>query len=658
MQTPIPVKPTAPTQTINTEALSQAIAASRDFLLGEQYPEGYWVSELESNVTITAEILILYKIWGIADQFPLAKMQTYLWQQQREHGGWELYYGDGGELSTSIEAYTALRILGVPADDPRLVKAKAFILGKGGISKSRIFTKMHLALIGCYDWRGAPSIPPWIMLLPDWFPFTIYEMSSWARSSTVPLIIVCDQKPVYDIADGLRVDELYAEGVDNVEYELPKSGTLWDAFVGLDHVFKFQESNHLVPFRQKGLDAAEKWVLERQEVSGDWGGIIPAMLNSLLALRSLGYDRHDPYVQRGLTAIANFGIETEETYCVQACVSPIWDTAWMVRALAEAGLAKDHPALVKAGQWLLDKQILTYGDWQVKNPQGKPGAWAFEFDNNFYPDIDDSSVVMMALKGITLPDEDRKWAAINRSLNWIATMQCKTGGWAAFDIDNDQDWLNQLPYGDLKAMIDPSTADITARVIEMLGVCGLTMEQSRVERGLTYLIQEQEADGSWFGRWGVNYLYGTSGALSALAVSNPQQFKPQIQAAIAWVVRCQNLDGGWGETCESYKDTSLKGKGISTPSQTAWALIGLIDAVQALSELEKNQDLETAIAKGVNYLITQQTPDGSWDEAEFTGTGFPCHFYIRYHYYRQYFPLIALARYQSLYFPHSVNYAA
>ncbi|MGA1623711.1 MAG: squalene--hopene cyclase, partial [Synechocystis sp.] len=236
MQTPIPVKPTALTQTINAEALSQAIAASRDFLLGQQYPEGYWVSELESNVTITAEILILYKIWGIADQFPLAKMQTYLWQQQREHGGWELYYGDGGELSTSIEAYTALRILGVPADDPRLVKAKTFILGKGGISKSRIFTKMHLALIGCYDWRGAPSIPPWIMLLPDWFPFTIYEMSSWARSSTVPLIIVCDQKPVYDIADGLRVDELYAEGVDNVKYELPKSGTLWDAFVGLDHV--------------------------------------------------------------------------------------------------------------------------------------------------------------------------------------------------------------------------------------------------------------------------------------------------------------------------------------------------------------------------------------------------------------------------------------
>jgi len=642
MQTQVPVSTLSPSLT----DLSQAIAASRDFLLGEQSAVGYWVSELESNVTITAEVIILYKIWGIAATKPLEKAKTYLLQQQRDHGGWELYYGDGGELSTSIEAYTALRILGMPANDPRMIKAKNFILGKGGISKSRIFTKMHLALMGCYDWRGAPSIPPWLMLLPDWFPFTIYEMSSWARSSTVPLIIVCDQKPVYDIADGLRVDELYAEGIDNVQYQLPKSGTIWDAFVGLDHVFKFQEQNHLTPFRHQGLKAAEKWILERQEVSGDWGGIIPAMLNSMLALKVLGYDLQDPYVQRGLEAIANFALETEDIYCIQACVSPIWDTAWMVRALAEAGLAKNHPALVKAGQWLLDKQILTYGDWQVKNPQGKPGAWAFEFDNNFYPDVDDTAVVVMALTGITLPDEARKQGAISRAVDWIATMQCKTGGWAAFDIDNDQDWLNQLPYGDLKAMIDPSTADITARVIEMLGACGLTMDQSRIERGLAYLIQEQERDGSWFGRWGVNYLYGTSGALSALAIYDAQRFQNPIQTAIAWLLSCQNPDGGWGETCESYKDLRLKGKGNSTPSQTAWALIGLIDAVNALPELRQNRDLETAIAKGVQFLINSQTVEGSWDEVEFTGTGFPCHFYIRYHYYRQYFPLIALARYQ------------
>ncbi|MFN9175401.1 MAG: squalene--hopene cyclase, partial [Synechocystis sp.] len=381
---------------------------------------------------------------------------------------------------------------------------------------------------------------------------------------------------------------------------------------------------------------------------GYWGGIFPALRSFLLALNVLGYDRPEPYVQGGLTAIANFGIETEETYCIQACVSPVWDTAWMVRALAEAQLPKDHPALVKAGEWLLDKQILTYGDWQVKNPQGKPGAWAFEFDNNFYPDIDDTAVVVMALDGITLPNEARKQAAMDRAVDWIATMQCKTGGWAAFDIDNDQDWLNQLPYGDLKAMIDPSTADITARVIELLGACGLTMDSRRVERGLAYLMQEQENDGSWFGRWGVNYLYGTSGALSALAIYDPQRFKTPIETAIAWLVRCQNPDGGWGETCESYKDVRLKGQGNSTPSQTAWALIGLIDAVKGLPGLRQNSDLETTIANGVQFLVDRQTANASWEEVEFTGTGFPCHFYIRYHYYRQYFPLIALARYQTL----------
>ncbi|MBE9240623.1 squalene--hopene cyclase [Synechocystis salina] len=632
----------------STEQVRQAIAASRDFLLSEQYPDGYWWSELESNVTITAEVVILHKIWGTAAQRPLEKAKSYLLQQQRDHGGWELYYGDGGELSTSVEAYTALRILGVPATDPALLKAKNFIVGRGGISKSRIFTKMHLALIGCYDWRGTPSIPPWVMLLPNNFFFNIYEMSSWARSSTVPLMIVCDQKPVYDIAQGLRVDELYAEGVENVQYKLPESGTIWDIFIGLDSLFKLQEQVKVVPLREQGLALAEKWILERQEVSGDWGGIIPAMLNSLLALKVLGYDLHDPYVQRGIAAIDNFAVETEDSYSIQACVSPVWDTAWVVRALAEADLGKDHPALVKAGQWLLDKQILTYGDWQIKNPQGKPGAWAFEFDNNFYPDIDDTCVVMMALQGITIPDEARKQGAIDKALQWVATMQCKTGGWAAFDIDNDQDWLNQLPYGDLRAMIDPSTADITARVIEMLGACGLTMDSQGVERGLAYLLQEQEQDGSWFGRWGVNYLYGTSGALSALAIYDAQRFAPQIKAAIAWLLSCQNADGGWGETCESYRNKQLKGKGNSTASQTAWALIGLLDALKYLPSLGQDAKLTTAIEGSVAFLVQGQTAKGTWEEAEFTGTGFPCHFYIRYHYYRQYFPLIALARYNHL----------
>jgi squalene-hopene/tetraprenyl-beta-curcumene cyclase len=630
-------------QETSPQQIKKAIQASQEYLMSLQYPDGYWWSELESNVTITAEVVILHKIWGTDKDRPLQKAETYLRQQQQDHGGWELYFGDGGEISTSVEAYMALRVLGVPADDPQLLKAKDFILSKGGISKTRIFTKLHLALIGCYDWRGTPSIPPWIMLLPEWFPFTIYEMSSWARSSTVPLIAVCDQKPIYDLGSKITLDELYAEGIEKVQYELPRNNNWADIFIGLDSFFKLLEKANLVPWRKTGLKAAEKWILERQEVSGDWGGIIPAMLNSMLALKVLGYDVNDPFVQRGFAALDNFAVETENTYCIQACVSPVWDTAWVVRALVESGIKPDHPALVQAGEWLIKKQILTYGDWYVKNKLGKPGGWAFEFDNNFYPDLDDSAVVVMALAGLDLPDDGVKKATMQRGVEWMATMQCKAGGWAAFDIDNDQDWLNDLPYGDLRAMIDPNTADVTARVLEMLGSCHLSMEPERIERALAYLEKEQESDGSWFGRWGVNYLYGTSGVISALAVIDPVRYQDRLKKAIAWIESCQNADGGWGETCESYKNSSLKGQGISTASQTAWALIGLLDGGKATGLFS-----QTAIADGINYLISTQKDDGSWDETEFTGTGFPCHFYIRYHMYRQYFPLIALGRYDQL----------
>ncbi|MBE8986874.1 squalene--hopene cyclase [Nostoc sp. LEGE 12450] len=627
---------------VKVNQIAEAIAASQQYLLSIQNPAGYWWAELESNVTITAETVLLHKIWGTDKTRPLHKVEAYLRQEQRQHGGWELYYGDGGELSTSVEAYMALRLLGVPASDPAMIRAKAFILQRGGISKTRIFTKLHLALIGCYNWRGIPSLPPWIMLLPKAFPVNIYEMSSWARSSTVPLLIVCDRKPVFITDPTINLDELYAEGVDQVRWELPQSGDWTDLFLTLDQGFKWAESLNLVPFREEGIKAAEKWILERQEATGDWGGIIPAMLNSMLALRCLDYDRSDPIVERGLQAIDNFAIETENSYRVQPCISPVWDTAWAMRALVESGFAPDHPAVVKAGEWLLQKQILDYGDWAVKNRQGKPGAWAFEFDNRFYPDVDDSAVVVMALHLAKLPNEKIKQAAIARALNWIASMQCKPGGWAAFDLDNDQDWLNSIPYGDLKAMIDPNTADVTARVVEMLGACDLSIDSDNLERSLTYLLREQETEGCWFGRWGVNYIYGTSGVLSALALINPQRHKVSIERGAAWLVGCQNPDGGWGETCRTYNDPSLKGKGNSTASQTAWALIGLLAAGEATGNLA----LE-AIEQGISYLMATQQPDGTWFEANFTGTGFPCHFYLKYHLYQQYFPLIALGRYQA-----------
>lgn len=651
---------------VSGSPLEAAISASQNYLLSLQHPDGYWWGELESNVTITSEVILLHKIWGTDVDRPLHKAERYLRSQQRDHGGWELYFGDGGDLSTTVETYMALRLLGVPQTDAALLRAKEFILARGGITKTRIFTKFHLALIGAYDWRGIPSIPPAIMFLPSikieipnpfgseplfsGHTFSIYEMSSWARGSTVPLLIAFDRKPVFITDPTIALDELYVEGAAAAKYELPRKSDWTDLFVDLDNAFKVAEDWNLMPFREEGIKAAEKWILERQEATGDWGGIIPAMLNSLLALRCLGYDASDPFVDRGLKAIDHFAIETEDTYRVQACVSPIWDTGLVVRSLIESGLPADHPDLVKAGQWLLDKQILSYGDWAVKNTAGKPGAWAFEFDNRFYPDVDDSAVIVMALNLIQMPNEKLKQSAIARCVDWISTMQCKSGGWAAFDLDNDQDWINAIPYGDLKAMIDPNTADVTARVLEMLGrlessstppqvFAALTPE--RVDRALAYLMREQESDGSWFGRWGVNYIYGTSGVLAALALIAPETHRTSIDRGVNWLIKCQNPDGGWGETCESYKDRSLKGKGESTASQTAWALIGLLAAGDGTGTYAWE-----AIDRGVQYLIQSQHSDGTWNEDHFTGTGFPGHFYIKYHLYQQHFSLTALGRYQ------------
>ncbi|MFB2881556.1 squalene--hopene cyclase [Floridanema aerugineum] len=629
--------------TVSRNSLEAAIKASQDYLLSIQYPDGYWWAELQSNVTITSEAVLLHKIWGTDSSRPLHKVETYLRKEQRKHGGWELFYGDGGELSTTIEAYMALKLLGVSETDPAMSKAREFILAKGGISKARIFTKLHLALIGCYDWRGLPSIPPWVMFLPEFFPVNIYEMSSWARSSTVPLLIVFDRKPIFITNPAINLDELYAEGVNNVKFELPKNNDWSDIFLHLDNAFKFAEKLNLVPFREEGIKAAEKWVLERQEATGDWGGIIPAMLNSLLALRTLDYDVADPIIERGLQALDNFSLENEDTYRVQACISPVWDTALVMRSLVDSGIAPNHPALVRAGEWLIEKQILDYGDWAVKNKKGKPGAWAFEFVNNFYPDVDDSAVIVMALNQVKLPNEKLKQAAINRAVDWIASMQCQDGGWAAFDLNNNADWLNAIPYGDLKAMIDPNTADVTARVLEMLGNCQISLDDYNMNRALEYLKKEQETEGCWYGRWGVNYIYGTSGVLAALSLVAPKFHRSNIEKGAAWLVSCQNADGGWGETCFSYNDPSLKGKGDSTASQTAWALIGLIAAGEATGKFAKE-----AMDRGVNYLLATQKSDGTWDEDYFTGTGFPCHFYIKYHLYQQHFPLTALGRYHAL----------
>jgi squalene-hopene/tetraprenyl-beta-curcumene cyclase len=624
-----------------------AVRKATEALFRKQQPGGYWWAELQSNPSITAEVLLLHHVWGNFERVPTAQAEAYFRREQRAHGGWELAYGDGGELSVSIEAYLALRMLGVTADDPALERARAFILARGGISSSRIFTKMHLALIGAYDWAGLPSLPPLLMMLPAEGPVSIYELSSWARGSTVPLIALFDRKPVY--GPTLALDELYAEGRANVRFTLPRPKDAFETFfLGLDAVMKFGERNGIVPFRRAGIARAEQWTVQRQEATGDWGGIIPAMLNAMLALRALGYDASDPVVTRGWSALDGFTIVDEDSYRVQPCISPVWDTGLAVRSLVDAGVPRNDPRLIAAVSWLLEKQIVaTYGDWAVKNRQGKPGGWAFEFENAWYPDVDDTAVVAMALGAVDHPDAPRVQAALVRAAQWVETMQCKTGGWGAFDVDNDQDWLNRVPYGDLKAMIDPSTADVSARVLEMVTRCNLSaFDGTRFERGLAYLLNEQEIDGAWFGRWGVNYVYGTSGALAALGPARPDgSIDRAVVRGAVWLRSVQNADGGWGETTDSYKNPQLRGIGPSTASQTAWALIGLLETVQRLPLL--TDEFAPSIERGVDYLLAKQRSDGNWDEPEFTGTGFPVHFYLNYHQYRLHFPLSALGRYAA-----------
>jgi len=642
------VAATAPVYRPRTiDRVEDALAGSRERLLGMQHPDGYWWAKLDSNATITAEVVLFHKIWGTESGRPMRKMRAYLLREQRGHGGWELFYDDGGELSVSIEAYMALRLLGVPADAPNMLRARDFIVARGGISKARVFTKLHLALIGCYEWRGLPILPAWIMLLPKWSPFTIYDFSSWARGSTVPLAVVFDERPVFATSPHVTLDELYAEGRDRATFQVPRGERFVDdIFYGIDRVLRVMQDSNAVPFRKKGVKAAHDWFMERQEPKGDWAGIIPAMLNSMLALRTMGYDKNDPAVVRGMEALDRFGVEDDETYWVQPSISPVWDTALVARALIEGGIAPDHPALVRAGEWLLSKQILKPGDWRRRS-DGEPGGWAFEFDNDYYPDVDDTAAVVTALAMIRMPDEPRKRLAIDRAARWVDAMQSTPGGWGAYDVDNDKDWLNRLPYADLRAMIDPNTADLTAHVLEMHYRSDTIADRDVIERGIRFLLAEQEPDGSWFGRWGVNYLNGTGAAMTAIGLLAPTPgYQASLERGVGWLLRIQNDDGGWGETCRSYEDLREKGIGPSTPSQTAWALSGLLAADDYLDDVGR-----AALERGIAFLLDRQRADGGWDEPEYTGTGFPWHFYLNYNLYREHYPLSVLGRYAELHGP-------
>ena len=621
-----------------TDRISDAIARSHHYFIHCQHRDGFWWFELESNVTITAEYLMLLTFAGIEDKQKNEKIANHILKHQRPDGTWAIYKGGQGDISTSVEAYFALKLAGYPADDPRLEKARQFIIAAGGLGETRFFTKIFLALFGQYDWKAIPSVPVEIVLLPPWFPLNIYNFSSWARATFVPLSVVLDAKPVRAVPEARGVRELIAHDQACGSATRGEPILSWKRFFGqLDKLVKATEESRVRSFREKGLAQALRWVRDHQEETGDWGGIQPAMVNSLLALLVQGHSISYEPVRKGFEALGRCTMERGDELVLQSCISPVWDTALTALALSCSDLEENHPSMVNACQWLAGKQIFKKGDWSVKRPGLEPGGWAFEFVNNWYPDIDDTAVVLMLLckcgsHGFLKPENFR------RAVGWVLGMQGKDGGWGAFDVDNDVEVLNQIPFGDLEAMIDPSTPDITGRVLELLGCIDYLPSSKAVRKALKFLKKTQEKDGLWWGRWGVNYIYGTWSVLAGLASIGEDMTKPYVRKAVAALKRCQNPDGGWGEGCESYADPHLRMRGKSTPSQTSWAVMALIAAGEGACREAIN---------GIEFLLRGQASDGTWEEEEFTATGFPKHFMIKYHNYRNCFPLMALGKFRN-----------
>jgi len=636
--------------------VESAIVRSRDFLLSEQHPDGYWCGELEADAMLEADYIFLHTLLESGDPGRLERACTEMMRYQNEDGSWSIYPGGPGNISLAVKCYSSAKLMGISGDDPRLVKARAWILANGGVVECNTFTKMYLCALGEYDYDAVPAIPPEIVLFPKWFYFNIYEISSWSRSILVPLAILYARKPFKKIPAEQGIDELFVGGRANSNLRLrwdKKSILSWrNFFIVLDRIIHLAEAVHIRPLRTLAINRAEKWMLDRLEMTDGLGAIYPAMLNAIIALRSLGYSEDDPQVIRARDEFEKLGIEEPAndeiaaTFRMQPCVSPVWDTAQAVFALGEAGVPRTDPRMVKAADWMLSKEVRQKGDWAVKVPKVEPGGWYFEFNNEFYPDTDDTAQVLMALKQVDNPRERYQDQVARRAIDWEFAMQCRNGGWGSFDKDNTKMIFQYIPFADHNAMLDPPTVDITGRMLEMLALYGYTQDDKRVQKAIKFILKEQEPDGSWFGRWGVNYIYGTFLVLRGLDAVGFDHLEPQIQQAAEWIRMVQNPDGGWGETCGSYDDPNTRGVGPSTPSQTAWALLGLLAA---------GDDRSDSIAKGVRWLLTRQNADGGWDEVMgegktrqsiITGTGFPRVFYLAYTMYRQYFPLMALTSYK------------
>ena len=684
-----------------------ALDRAREHLLGLQHEAGWWQGELETNVTMDAEDLLLRQFLGVRSDADTAAAARWIRSKQRDDGTWANFYGGPGDLSTTVEAYVALRLAGDAPGLPHMATAADWIRGRGGIPATRVFTRIWLAMSGQWSWDDLPVIPPELIYLPAWVPLNIYDWACWARQTIVPLAVVAHFRPVRALPFSL--DELYGNarpaqappdawsrwfsGLDKAlhAYEsrllgkrrrrslrrpparlpvppsLPNAGSAADAVASGDRPPGHGNGPAAV-IRRAALRRCADWIIARQEQDGCWGGIQPPWVYSLIALNLLGYRLDHPVIARGFAGLERFMIREETadgpTRRMEACQSPVWDTALAMVALGDASVPEDHPAMVRAGEWILGEELPGPGDWQVRRPHLEPGGWAFEFDNDGYPDTDDTAEVILALRrrwparqgrsgpgrsaepadrapsGPVAPGpaSERAEAAISRGLRWLVGMQSKDGGWGAFDADNDRQVITKLPFCDFGAVIDPPSADVTAHIVEALAAEGMA-DCAAARRGVVWLLRQQESDGSWFGRWGANYVYGTGAVVPALVAAGVKPGKPCIRRAVAWLEARQNSDGGWGEDLRSYDDPALAGRGESTASQTAWALLALLAAEGP------DAAVSPAVQRGVRWLASRQRPDGTWDEPLYTGTGFPRDFYINYHLYRLIFPVSALGRY-------------
>ncbi len=647
----------------------QAVARTQLYFFRTQYQDGHWWGELESNPTMEAEYIMLTHFLGSDEGDRIPRIAEDIRRRQSPDGSWCTYYGAPGDLSTSIECYFALKLAGDSPEAPHMTKARDFILRRGGVPKARVFTKIWLALFGQWDWRGTPAMPPDMMMMPKWAPFNIYRFASWARATIVPMTIILTLYPTQLPRESAWVMELYPEGpvTFTLSRRKAKPFSLKGGFLVLDKAIRVYRKLPFIPGRERAIKAATDWIVSHQEADGSWAGIQPPWVYSLIALSALGYSLDHPVIVKGLEGFRrNWSVPSEDGSAlrVQACLSPVWDTCLALRGLLDSGVSSHHPAIQSAATWLIREEIRVKGDWAVFKPNLEPSGWAFEFDNVHYPDIDDSAVIVADLASVKLDDaalERARIAAIDRAVEWLTGMQCSNGGWAAFDWNNDSRQLAKIPFADFGELLDPPSADVTAHVLEMYGKLGYSVEHPTVSRGLSFIWDQQEHDGPWFGRWGVNYIYGTGAVLPALESLGIDMTQPRVRRAVRWLLVHQNPDGGWGESCLSYADPTLRGQGESTPSQTSWALIALIAAGEAQHE---------SVRRGVGFLLERQHEDGTWDEPQFTGCGFPGYgpgdrpnryerlddpdsqgpelsaaFMINYHLYRNYFPLWALGRY-------------